>query len=178
MLARYDDRHSTDRNDEALVLKKLNHLSKIKSVTGLKRILSSKKRKKVVFTNGVFDILHPGHVQYLEKAKKKGDLLVIALNADSSVKQNKGPKRPINSLKQRQAVIAGLESVDYVTSFSEKTPLKIIETLRPHVLVKGGDWKISDIVGSKEVKSWGGKVFSISFLKGHSTTGIIKKAGI
>lgn len=158
--------------------KKLNHLKKITPLNKLKKILNrpSLKRKKIVFTNGVFDIIHPGHVQYLEKAKQKGDILVIALNSDSSVKKIKGPKRPINTLKKRMAVVAGLESVDFVTSFSELTPLKTICKLMPNILVKGGDWKLGDIVGAKEVLANKGKVYSISFLKGHSSTQIIKSA--
>ncbi len=139
------------------------------------RILAaSKNRKRIVFTNGCFDILHAGHVTYLEKARKLGDLLVVALNTDDSVKKIKGPERPINPLEDRARVIAALESVSYVTWFSEETPIKIIEKLMPHILVKGGDYKATEIVGYKEVTENGGKVKIIPFLKGRSTTRIIQ----
>ena len=113
---------------------------------------------------------------YLEKARKTGDILVVALNSDASVKRLKGPSRPIHSLAARRIVIAALESVDYVTSFSEDTPLQAILELKPDVLAKGGDWKPSQIVGSREVLGWGGKVRSIRFVEGHSSTRIIQKA--
>jgi len=113
---------------------------KIVSVSQLKTILSKKKRKKVVFTNGCFDLLHAGHVTYLERAKALGDILVVALNTDASTKRLKGPARPINELKDRAIVIAALESVDYVLSFGEDTPIKLIQKILPDVLVKGGDY--------------------------------------
>jgi D-beta-D-heptose 7-phosphate kinase/D-beta-D-heptose 1-phosphate adenosyltransferase len=131
--------------------------------------------KQIVFTNGCFDILHPGHVTYLEAARNKGDFLVVALDTDSAVSALKGPDRPINNLKSRQEVIAALESVDLVTSFSGGNPVPIIKKLHPHILVKGGDWKVEKILGSKEVLGWGGKVFSIRFVDGKSTTKIISK---
>jgi rfaE bifunctional protein nucleotidyltransferase chain/domain len=131
--------------------------------------------KKIVFTNGCFDILHYGHVKYLEKAGRKGDILVVGVNSDSSVRRLKGSGRPVNSQVCRAAVIAALESVDYVTIFPEDTPLALIRSLLPDVLVKGGDWNKKDIVGSDVVENLGGKVFSISFEKGFSTTKIIKK---
>ncbi len=134
-----------------------------------------KKNKKIVFTNGCFDIIHPGHVQYLEKAKSKGDFLIVALDTDESVRSLKGAGRPVNNLESRQTVMAALASIDAVTYFENSNPLPIIEKLKPHVLVKGGDWKIKDIIGSAEVLGWGGKVFSISYLKGKSTTNIIDK---
>ena len=149
--------------------------SKIKAPIALKRILARKK-KKVVFTNGCFDILHNGHVMYLEKAKQQGDLLVVALNTDDSVQRLKGKTRPINHLEDRLEVIAGLESVDYVTWFSEDTPLELIRLLKPRVLVKGGDWTADQIVGSQDVLSWGGSVCSLAFLKGRSTSLIIAQA--
>ncbi len=149
--------------------------SKIKSPRLLKKALSRKKGK-VVFTNGCFDLLHKGHVSYLEKARKLGHLLVVALNSDESVKRLKGPERPLNTLADRLEVIAALESVDYVTWFEEDTPLNVILTLRPDILVKGGDWKASQIVGGKEVVSWGGKVKPLSFVEGRSTTEIIRRA--
>jgi rfaE bifunctional protein nucleotidyltransferase chain/domain len=154
-----------------LIMKKIS--SKIISVSKLK---SLRKRGKLVFTNGCFDILHKGHVTYLEKAKALGDSLVIAVNSDASVRSLKGPQRPINTLKDRMAVLAALASVDWVVSFNDKTPLKVVTQLRPDVLVKGGDWKVHEIVGSKEVLSWGGKVKSLPFVEGKSTTRIIEKA--
>ena len=131
------------------------------------------KKKRVVFTNGCFDILHEGHVQYLQDARKKGDFLIVALDTDQAVRKLKGPSRPVNSLSSRLAVIAALESVDAVTWFSGGNPLPTIKKLRPAVLVKGGDWKIPQIIGSKEVLGWKGKVFSLPFVEGKSTSKII-----
>jgi len=150
---------------------------KIVSLNSLtqKMIHLKKEGKKIVFTNGCFDLLHIGHVHYLNAAKKKGHILIVALNSDSSVKRLKGPTRPINTLKDRMTVISALECVDFVTSFSDDTPLKLIEKLKPTVLVKGGDWKPSQIVGAKEVLGWGGKVFSLPFVKGKSTTRTLNK---
>ncbi|MDP8260809.1 MAG: D-glycero-beta-D-manno-heptose 1-phosphate adenylyltransferase [Candidatus Kappaea frigidicola] len=150
---------------------------KIKSTAELlKEVKKLKKRKKTVgFTNGCFDLLHAGHAKYLQDAKKKCDALIIAINSDSSVKKIKGEKRPINSQKARQIVIAALESVDFVVLFKETTPLKLIQTVKPDILIKGADWKKKDIVGAKEVSSNGGKIIRISFLKGYSTSAIIKK---
>jgi len=153
--------------------------SKLKTLT-LLSLLSKKLRaqhKKVVFTNGCFDILHLGHVDYLERAKKLGDVLVVAINTDSSVKKIKGPSRPVNSQNDRAGVLSGLSSVDYVVFFGDSTPLKVIEKIVPHILVKGGDWKPSQIVGAEFVKSHKGKVRSLKFLKGRSTTKTIKKIG-
>lgn len=135
-----------------------------------------RKKIKIVFTNGCFDLLHPGHVVYLEQAKKQGDYLIVALNSDASVKRIKGPSRPINSLADRLEVIAALESVNYVTWFEEDTPLALILTLKPDVLVKGGDWKPDEIVGGPEVIRWGGKVKSLKFIPGKSTTALIAAA--
>ncbi len=151
--------------------------SKIKARGSLKALLARARRsgKRVVFTNGCFDLIHPGHVSYLARARALGDLLVVALNADASVRKLKGPTRPVNSLKDRLIVMAALECVDYVTSFSEETPLQIIRELKPQVLVKGGDWKAKDIVGSEDVLASGGRVRSLPFLKGKSTTGILAR---
>ncbi len=132
--------------------------------------------KKIVFTNGCFDILHRGHVQYLQKAQRLGDVLIVALNTDASIKRLKGPSRPINPLSDRMEVMAALECVRFVTSFSGETPLQLIRLLKPDVLVKGGDWKPSSIVGAEDVKSWGGKVRSLRLLKGRSTTSVIERA--
>ena len=136
--------------------KRRSLLSKIKSPDALKRVLAKTKRR-TVFTNGCFDLLHKGHVTYLEKARAQGDLLIVALNSDASVQRLKGPERPINELADRLEVLAALEAVDYVTWFEEDIPLNLILKLRPKVLVKGGDWKVSDIVGGPEVLGWGGK---------------------
>jgi rfaE bifunctional protein nucleotidyltransferase chain/domain len=133
------------------------------------------KGKRTVFTNGCFDILHPGHVSYLERAAGMGDLLVIGLNSDSSVKAIKGKDRPLNNERDRAYVLSALSFVDYITLFGENTPDKLIRMIRPDVLVKGGDWKIGDIVGGSFVKSYGGRVARIPFLKGYSTTSLIKK---
>lgn len=151
---------------------------KIKQASDLKKALARlplATRKKVVFTNGVFDILHRGHVTYLNQARKLGAVLVVALNADASVKRLKGPTRPINTLADRAHTLAGLECVDFVTWFGEDTPLEVIRLLRPQTLVKGGDYPISQIVGAEDVLSWKGKVKSLSFVDGYSTTGTIKK---
>jgi rfaE bifunctional protein nucleotidyltransferase chain/domain len=131
--------------------------------------------KKIVFTNGCFDIIHAGHARYLARARSLGDILVIGLNSDKSVKRLKGASRPINTEKDRAIVLAALASVDYVTSFREDTPDRLIRELKPDILAKGGDWKTADIVGSAFVKSRGGKVVRIPFLKGRSTTATLKK---
>ncbi len=133
------------------------------------------KKKKVVFTNGCFDILHTGHVTYLQKAKKLGNYLVIGLNSDASVKRLKGADRPVNSEKDRMKVLGALRCVDKIVIFREDTPLNLIKKVRPDVLVKGGDWKRKDVVGADFVESYGGKFRSIPFVKGFSTTGILQK---
>jgi D-beta-D-heptose 7-phosphate kinase / D-beta-D-heptose 1-phosphate adenosyltransferase len=130
--------------------------------------------EKIVFTNGCFDILHVGHIQYLQQARLLGDRLIIAVNDDASVKRLKGEERPINSLSNRMLLLAALDRVDWVVPFSEDTPLRLIEAIRPDVLVKGGDYTIDQIVGSKEVLSWGGKVCVLPFHEGHSTTRLIQ----
>ncbi len=132
--------------------------------------------KKVVFTNGVFDVLHRGHVTYLVEAADMGASLIVALNADASVKRlGKGDDRPINTLEDRMAVIAALECVSLVTWFEEDTPLQRILEARPEVLVKGGDWAIDKIVGGTEAKSWGGTVHAIPFQFERSTTAMLAK---
>ncbi len=133
------------------------------------------ERKKIVFTNGCFDILHAGHVRYLTQARKAGDALVVGLNSDSSVRKIKGEKRPIVPQNERAEVISALESVDYVTFFNEDTPLALIEYLRPDLLVKGADWREEEIAGRDQVLSWGGKIVLIPLVEGASTTNIIKK---
>lgn len=130
--------------------------------------------KRIVFTNGCFDILHVGHVSYLRQARAMGDILVVGLNSDSSVKRLKGDGRPMNPLADRAAVLLALEAVDYVIPFGEDTPSRLIEAVRPDVLVKGGDYKAEDIVGADFVKGYGGTVAVLPFVEGKSTTGIIR----
>ena len=133
-------------------------------------------QRKVVFTNGVFDVLHRGHVTYLAEAAALGVSLIVALNSDASVKRlGKGDDRPINALKDRMAVIAALESVSLVTWFDEDTPLALIVALAPQVLVKGGDWAIEQIVGATQVQARGGTVVSIPFVHQRSTTGLLAR---
>jgi rfaE bifunctional protein nucleotidyltransferase chain/domain len=133
------------------------------------------KGKKIVFTNGCFDIIHAGHVDYLEKAKSLGDFLVVGLNSDESVKRLKGPTRPVNPVEQRKKVLQALKPVDLVIVFEEDTPERLIKEIKPDVLVKGGDWKIENIVGADFVMSYGGKVCTIDFVYDTSTTKIIEK---
>ncbi len=151
---------------------------KIKTLKGLKKIVSGLKKegKAIVFTNGCFDLLHYGHVKYLEDAKKKGDILIVAVNSDASVRKIKGDKRPIVNEGDRQGIIAALESVDYVILFKEETPLELIAKLKPDILVKGADWNRDNIVGGNLVLSSGGRVSTIKLLKGRSTTNLINKA--
>lgn len=133
--------------------------------------------KRVVFTNGCFDLLHRGHLHLLREAKKLGDLLVVALNSDSSVRGIKGTERPILPESERAELIAALEMVDYVTSFDEPDPYSAIQALRPDVLVKGGDWSKNDIIGADIVEGHGGRVAVIPYLKGYSTSEIIERTG-
>ena len=132
--------------------------------------------KKIVFTNGCFDIIHAGHVDYLEKAKALGDVLVVGLNSDGSIRRIKGPERPINIQEHRKRVLEALKPVDLVIIFDEDTPERLIKEIKPDVLVKGGDWKIENIVGADFVKSYGGEVKTIDFVYDISTTKIIQKA--
>ena len=131
--------------------------------------------KKIVFTNGCFDILHRGHAEYLEQAKSLGDLLVVGVNSDESVKRLKGDDRPINNESDRAFMLDKLKPVDLVTIFTEDTPFNLISKVIPDVLVKGGDWKEEDIVGSDVVKGHGGKVISLKFVDSYSTTSIIDR---
>jgi len=133
------------------------------------------QNKKIVFTNGCFDILHRGHIEYLTKAKEFGDVLIVGLNSDTSVKRLKGKDRPINSESDRARILDALKPVDYVVIFEEDTPLRLIQMVKPDVLVKGGDYKVEEIVGSEYVMSYGGKVEIIPFVEGKSTTKIIQK---
>ncbi len=131
--------------------------------------------KKVVFTNGCFDLIHPGHVRYLQQARVLGDALIVALNSDRSVRELKGDKRPILTEDERAEVIAALASVDYVTIFDEPTPREIVAALLPDVLVKGGDWGVDQIVGREEVEAAGGRVLSLPFVGGCSTSEVIER---
>jgi len=131
--------------------------------------------KRIAFTNGCFDILHVGHCQYLREARKQGDLLILGLNSDASVRAIKGPKRPLVPQQERAEIVASLEAVDYVTIFDESTPLELIELFRPDVLVKGADWKEEDVVGGDVVRSWGGRVVLIPMTEGASTTNIVER---
>ena len=156
----------------------LSRRVKILSLKSLLPALQRQKRtgKKIVFTNGCFDVLHAGHTRYLQKARTLGDLLVVALNSDESVRRlKKGPGRPVNPESARAEVLAALESVDYVVLFNEPTPLRLIEQIRPQVLVKGGDWRKDQIVGAVQVESYGGRVKTVPYVKGHSTTGMLEK---
>ena len=131
--------------------------------------------EKIVFTNGCFDILHAGHVSYLKQAKESGDRLILAINDDNSVSNLKGPGRPINSVDQRMAVLAALESVDWVISFGDSTPKRLLELIKPDVLVKGGDYSSKEVVGYEIVESYGGEVNVLGFFRGCSTTSIVNK---
>jgi len=132
------------------------------------------KGKRIVFTNGCFDLLHIGHVRYLEEAKTRGDILVVGVNSDTSVRKLKGPKRPILPEEERAEILSGLGCVDYVTLFDEIDPLKLITSLHPDVLVKGGDWAKEQIVGKEKVERSGGEVFVIPFVKRASTSNLIE----
>ncbi len=151
--------------------------SKIKTLEELRPLLAILRSagEKIVFTNGCFDLLHTGHTRYLAKAKSLGDVLVVAVNSDASVRTIKGNKRPINSEDDRMETLAALESVDFVTLFNEPDPYRIIAELQPDVLVKGGDWRIDQIIGGDVVEARGGRVVNVPYLEGASTTGIIEK---
>lgn len=153
----------------------MNSRKKILTLSSLKKNVQKFHRqgKTIAFTNGCFDILHRGHVSYLEAAKKQRRILIVALNSDHSIRTIKGEHRPIIPQKERAAVLAALACVDYVTIFDEPTPLKVIETLKPDVLLKGADWKGKEIAGGEFVKSYGGRVEFIRYVKGLSTTQII-----
>lgn len=150
---------------------------KIKKLAELKRIVSQLKQqgKKVVFTNGCFDILHVGHVRLFQEAKTLGDILIVAVNSDTSVRALKGPGRPFVPAEQRAEVVAALASVDFVIIFDERDPLRIISELIPQVLVKGGDWTIETIIGREVVEKAGGTVIALPFIDGISSTSIAQR---
>ena len=151
--------------------------SKIKTAAELRPLLAILRGtgKKIVFTNGCFDIIHTGHTRYLAKAKSLGDVLVVAVKSDSSVSLIKGDKRPINPENDRMEALSALESVDFVTLFAEPDPYNIIAQLQPDVLVKGGDWPVEKIIGRDIVEARGGRVVNLPYIEGQSTTGIIDK---
>lgn len=148
-------------------------MAKLSSET--EKFLASVKNKKVVFTNGCFDILHRGHVTYLNEARALGDVLVIGLNSDKSVSKLKGPSRPLNSEEDRKFVLENLKSVDCVQIFTEDTPVELLKIIKPQIYVKGGDYKVEDLPEAPVVNSYGGEVKLLSFVKGFSTTNVIKK---
>lgn len=152
-------------------------LSKIKTVHELLPLLAILRAagKTIVFTNGCFDIIHTGHTRYLATAKALGNVLVVAVNSDSSVRLIKGEKRPINPEADRMETLSALESVDFVTIFNEPDPYRVISEIQPDVLVKGGDWPIEKIIGGDIVEARGGRVISAGYIEGASTTGIIEK---
>ena len=150
--------------------KVINQKKLFKIVKNLKKL-----KRKIVITNGCFDILHPGHVSYLEKSKKLGDVLIVLLNSDKSIKKNKGKSRPINNLNFRQNVLSGLSSIDYLTSFKDKTPKKLYKVLKPDILTKGMDMAKTPIAGSEYVKKNGGKIKLIKYDERFSNSKIIKK---
>ena len=143
--------------------------------TLLDHLKTARVGRRLVFTNGCFDILHVGHARYLAEAKKQGDLLLVAVNTDTSVKRLKGEKRPIVPQDERAELLSALDSVDFVVTFDEDTPLQLIEKVKPDVLVKGGDWPVEQIVGHQVVLDNGGQVKSLNFVEGKSTTNIVEK---
>jgi rfaE bifunctional protein nucleotidyltransferase chain/domain len=157
--------------------KKGRRRGKVYSVTELTTIRRALKRqgKTVVFTNGCFDLLHAGHIRLFRKAGKLGDVLIVALNEDRSVRKIKGPARPVFPLEERWEILEAIEDIDYLTSFSEETPRKIIAALVPDVLVKGGDWGPNQVIGRDEVEAAGGKVVIVPYLRGSSTSSILGK---
>lgn len=151
--------------------------TKITSLSGLKSKVKALKQKgkRIVFTNGCFDLLHFGHVKYLQDAKNKGDYLIVAVNSDASVKKIKAKNRPVIGQADRIKTIAALSSVDFVLLFNEDTPLKLIKALKPDILIKGADWSKEKIVGADFVQSYGGKVETVKLVKNRSTSALIKK---
>ena len=151
--------------------------TKIISISSLKRIIRRLKQngKRIVFTNGCFDILHYGHVKYLQDARNKGDYLVVAVNSDSSVKKIKAKNRPVIGQSDRVKTVAALSSVDFVVLFNADNPLSLIKALKPDILIKGADWKKQKIIGADFLKSYGGKVLTVNLVKGRSTSALIEK---
>ncbi len=133
------------------------------------------KGKKIVFTNGCFDILHTGHIHYLARAKQLGDILIVAVNSDESVQRLKGKQRPVNKLEDRMFILASLFFIDFVTYFNENTPVEIIKIIQPDIHVKGGDYKIDNLPEKSIVETYGGKIIILPFVEGYSTTNILEK---
>ena len=150
---------------------------KLLTKDSLKRTVETlrKKNKKIVTTNGVFDILHIGHIRYVQQAKKLGNILIVAVNSDASVKKIKGPKRPLNNENDRAEALAALECVDYVTIFNEENPIKTLGIIKPNIHVKGGDYKINQIIEKNIVEKNNGKIVLVPKVEGYSTTEFIKK---
>jgi len=149
-------------------------------ILSLKELIPVRRRLRragttVVFTNGCFDLLHGGHVRLFREARKRGDVLIVALNTDASIRRLKGPARPVFPLRERLEVLSAIEDIDYLTWFADRTPRKTIAALLPDVLVKGGDWKPEQVVGKAEVEGAGGKVVIVPYLKGHSSSSIIDR---
>ena len=134
-----------------------------------------RQKKSIAFTNGCFDLLHAGHLSYLEKIKQRADVLIVGVNSDASVRELKGSGRPLVPARERARLVAALKPVDFVVLFAEKTPLRLIRSIQPDLLAKGADWKQQEIAGKAIVESAGGRVMRVPFLKGHSTTGLIQK---
>ena len=157
----------------------MNISNKFKSLPGLVKAVKAlrKKGRKIVFTNGCFDIIHVGHTRYLKAARKLGGALIVAVNSDASVRRLKGAGRPVNPENDRVEVLSEFPFVDFVVMFGEDTPYKTIKAVLPDILVKGGDWAVANIVGGDIVIANGGKVLNIPLIKGRSTTKIIQKAG-
>ena len=152
-------------------------MGRILSRVELKKEVEKLKQagKKIVFTNGCFDILHTGHTRYLREARKLGDVLVLGLNSDDSIRSIKGEKRPLVPATERAEILAALDFIDFITIFDELTPLNVIKFLKPDILIKGGDWPEEKVVGREEVKKWKGKVVIIPEVQGKSTTNIVEK---
>lgn len=152
-------------------------VKKFKKLTELQKIRRALRRKnrKVVFTNGCFDLVHSGHVHLFREAKKLGDVFIVAVNEDESVRRLKGESRPIFTLEERLEILGAIEAIDYLTSFSDDTPQRVIAALLPDILVKGGDWKPGEVVGREEVERAGGRVVIVPYLEGRSSSEIIDR---
>lgn len=151
--------------------------NKIKTLKEIKKIVEflKKEKKTIVFTNGCFDLIHPGHIKLLKEAKALGDILIVGLNRDSSIKKIKGKDRPIMNEKERAEIIASFFMVDYVVLFGDKTPKRLIKAILPHYIVKGSDYKVEEVVGKEIIEKYGGKVILVPILKDYSTTNILKR---
>lgn len=142
----------------------------------IEKSLAPHRSRQIVFTNGCFDLLHVGHIRYLQQARALGECLIVGINSDASVRKLKGPNRPVQNENDRAEILAALGCVDFTVIFDEETPAKLIQNVKPDILVKGGDWKIEQIVGADFVQSYGGVVMSLNFIEGRSTSKIIERA--